>query len=229
MNDYDYEFEPSEADELFDEIKNKLIDRASQAIKDEISKLRERNKYLEDLTDKQQGQLTKYEQENRQREWTEERIRKEIERDYLNKKVIDIIRPFVESKELWAAIYQRVLGDKCDLCNENRELVHEFPNGVIAKAPCTCNKGEYLYCPEKVDVDAFRYKSTNSNRLTYVKIYFADECKIESRRVYSEFGDEIIAEADTKPRWMEYIFDNEDACKQYCDWLNEKRRMEKIT
>ena len=50
MSYWDYEepyWEPSEADELFDELKSKLIDSAKTSIKSDMESLKSRNEYLE--------------------------------------------------------------------------------------------------------------------------------------------------------------------------------------
>ena len=50
MSYWDYEgpmWEPSEADELFDELKSKLVDVAKASLKNDIKFLKSRNEYLE--------------------------------------------------------------------------------------------------------------------------------------------------------------------------------------
>lgn len=50
MSYWDYEepiWEPSEADELFDELKSKLVDAAKASLKNDMESLKSRNEYLE--------------------------------------------------------------------------------------------------------------------------------------------------------------------------------------
>lgn len=50
MSYWDYDepvWEPSEADELFDEMKSKLIEAAKSSLKNDMESLKRRNEYLE--------------------------------------------------------------------------------------------------------------------------------------------------------------------------------------
>lgn len=66
MSYWDYDepvWEPSEADELFDELKSKLVNAAKVSLKNDMESLKRRNEYLEkrnkELEDKAQEVLSK--------------------------------------------------------------------------------------------------------------------------------------------------------------------------
>ena len=65
--DYDESYwEPSEADILFDEIKDKLIDAAKDSLKSDIESLKLRNEYLEKRNQELEKKISKIEQKERQ-------------------------------------------------------------------------------------------------------------------------------------------------------------------
>ena len=67
MFDYEYEcyWEPSEADELFDEIKNKLLESAKSSLKDDMRNLQSENKYLKQRNDELEKKIYEVEQKER--------------------------------------------------------------------------------------------------------------------------------------------------------------------
>lgn len=63
MSYWDYEepvWEPSEADELFDEIKSKLVEAAKASLKNDMEYLKRRNEYLEKRNKELEEKAKKY-------------------------------------------------------------------------------------------------------------------------------------------------------------------------
>lgn len=106
MGYWDYEepmWEPSEADELFDEIKSKLIDAAKDSLKNDMAYLKSRNEYLErcnkELEDKAQEVLSK----ESDLKYKSRNLRREVEKEFYKTAIDDLFKDVMEKSQLWFA------------------------------------------------------------------------------------------------------------------------------
>lgn len=240
MGYWDYEepmWEPSEADELFDEIKSKLIDAAKDSLKNDMAYLKSHNEYLErrnkELEDKAQEVLSK----ESDLEYKSRNLRREVEKEFYKTAIDDLFKDVLEKSQLWFADNKPHEKPKCDKCDENRNWVLTWPDGTTTSKRCTCSQPDYWYEPEETWIDYIRYtvKDSNYQSERYYRLDKMYQCTGESRRndysyedfgiqfVYDKFCDDVI-EKKKQLKYGEHIgFKSKEECQKYCDWLNERK------
>jgi hypothetical protein len=239
MSYWDYEepmWEPSEADELFDEIKSKLIDAAKDSLKSDMEHLKSRNEYLEKRNKELEDKAREVSSKESDLEYKSRNLRREVEREFYKAAIEDIFKDMIEKSQLWFAENKPHEKPKCDKCDENRNWVLTWPNGEKVTKKCDCAQPDYWYEPKEAWIDTLRYRIQNSNyqseryyRLdkTYDRIggeyndYSYADFGIQF--VYDKFCDDVI-EKKEQLRYGKYIgFKSKEECQKYCDWLNERR------
>lgn len=244
MSYYDYDepyWEPSEADELFDEIKDKLIDSAKSSLKNDMDMLRSENTYLKKRNEELEKKIYEVEQKERELDYKEKNLKREVEKEFYAKNVRDVFEEWLNHAEVWYAENIPYDRPKCNLCNENRQWVLEFPDGSIINKYCTCNQKDYVYEPrisqsvwskfhktkvkESILGDKCRVylKSSYEPNKEYADAY---DCYCEFRidRVFETFTDEAIEYHKNKQYGERLAFESKEECQKYCDWLNEERK-----
>lgn len=238
MSYWDYEepvWEPSEADELFDEIKTKLINSAKDSLKHDMESLKERNEYLS----KRVAELEKKERQISQREndikYKAENLRREVEREFYKTAIEDIFKDQLEQAQLWFADNKPHAKSKCNKCNADRKWILTWPDGTTSEKLCDCAQPDYWHEPQETWIDILKYKVKDSHYQSerYYKLEKSYQNTSESRYndysysefhilfVYDEFCDDVI-EKHEQLGWREYIgFKSKEECQKYCDWLNE--------
>lgn len=241
MSYWDYEepyWEPSEADELFDDIKSKLIDAAKSSIKADMEALKSRNEYLESRNHELEKNAYEVSQKERDLQYKADNLRREVEREFYKTAIEDIFKEALEESTLWFADHKPHARPKCDKCNDNRDWVLTWPNGEKTSRRCDCSNPDYWYEPQETYIDTLKYKVRDSNyqseryyRLekshqnTKSNSYYDDYSYNEFRItfVYDEFCDDTVEKHD-QLGWHNYIgFKSKEECQKYCDWLNEQR------
>ena len=240
MGYWDYEepmWEPSEADELFDEIKSKLIDAAKDSLKNDMAYLKSRNEYLErcnkELEDKAQEVLSK----ESDLEYKSRNLRREVEKEFYKTAIDDLFKDVLEKSQLWFANNKPHEKPKCDKCDENRNWVLTWPDGTTTSKRCTCSQPDYWYEPEETWIDYIRYtvKDSNYQSERYYRLDKRYQCTGESRRndysyegfgiqfVYDKFCDDTIEKYKQLEYGKHIGFKSKEECQKYCDWLNERK------
>ena len=168
MSYWDYDepaWEPSEADELFDEIKSKLINAAKDSIKSNMEYLKDQNEYLS----KRATELESKEREVAQREETvkykEYNLRREVEREFYKIAIEDLFKDALEESALWFADNKPHEKPKCDKCNADREWVLTWPDGKTTKKRCECANPDYWYEPQETWIQTLKYKVKVGERI----------------------------------------------------------------
>lgn len=86
MSYWDYDepvWEPSEADELFDELKSKLVDAAKASLKNDMESLKRRNEYLEKRNRELEEKAQEVSRKESELEFKSLNIRREVEKERL--------------------------------------------------------------------------------------------------------------------------------------------------
>lgn len=166
MSYWDYEepmWEPSEADELFDEIKSKLIDAAKDSLKSDMEHLKSRNEYLEKRNKELEDKAREVSSKESDLEYKSRNLRREVEREFYKAAIEDIFKDMIEKSQLWFAENKPHEKPKCDKCDENRNWVLTWPNGEKVTKKCDCAQPDYWYEPKEAWIDTLRYRIQNSN------------------------------------------------------------------
>lgn len=240
MGYWDYDepmWEPSEADELFDELKSKLVDAAKASLKNDMESLKSRNEYLEKRNKELEDKAREVSRKESDLEYKSQNLRREVEREFYKTAIDDLFKDALEKSQLWFAENKPHEKPKCDKCDENRNWVLIWPNGAKVTKKCDCANPDYWYEPEETWIDTLRYRIKGSNyqseryyRLdrTYDRIRY-DEWNDYSyadfgiQFVYDEFCDDVIEKREQLGYGKMIGFKSKEECQKYCDWLNERK------
>lgn len=244
MSYYDYDelyWEPSEADELFDEIKDKLIDSAKSSLKNDMDILRSENARLKKRNAELEKKIYEVEQKEHSLNYKSENLRREVEKEFYAKNVQDIFEEWINHAEVWYA--ENIPHDrpKCNLCNEERKWAVEFPDGSTTYKDCTCSKKDYVYEPRISQSVWSKFHKTKVKESIWgdkCRVYlktsyepnkeYADayDCYSEFHieRVFEKFNDEAIEYHKNKRYGERLAFESKEECQKYCDWLNKERK-----
>ena len=242
MYDYDYDepyWGPSEADELFDEFKSKLIDSAKSSLKYDMEALRSENASLRKRNKELEDKIYEVEQKERHLDWKANDLKREVEKEFYATHVKDVMDEWLDNYQVW---YAESIGHeqpKCDKCNEDRQWVLTWPDGTTTSKKCECSYLTYSYEPRISEANRARYHKTKVKEwgdkchVYITKSYEpakahadAHDCYCEFRigKIFDEFNDDV-KEYSNKIRYGERIgFETKEECQKYCDWLNEKRK-----
>ena len=240
MGYWDYEepmWEPSEADELFDEIKSKLVDAAKDSLKSDMEYLKSRNEYLEKRNKELEDKVREVSSKESDLEYKSRNLRREVEREFYKTAIDDIFKDALEKSQLWFANNKPHEKPKCDKCDENRNWVLTWPDGTTTSKRCTCSQPDYWYEPEETWIESLRYMVSDSNYPSerYYRLNKSYQCIGDSRWndysykdfgiqfVYDKFCDDVIEKRDQLTYGKNIGFTSKEECQKYCDWLNERR------
>lgn len=239
MGYWDYEepeWEPSEADDLFDEIKQKLIDSAKSSIKADIENLKTRNNYLEKRNKELENKAWVVEQKEHDIEYKAQNLRREVEREFYKTAIDDLFKDATEQSQLWFATNKPHERPKCDKCDENRKWVLTWPDGTTTSKKCTCSQLDYWYEPEEIWIENIRY-TVKDSKYQSERYYRLDKsyqrmpnsmCDDYSYQdfcvqfVYDKFCDDVIEKKEQLGYGKKIGFKSKEECQKYCDWLNKK-------
>lgn len=166
MGYWDYDepvWEPSEADELFNELKSKLVDAAKVSLKSDMESLKSRNEYLEKRNKYLEDKAHSVDQKEHDIEYKSRNLRREVEKEFYKAAIEDIFKDMIEKSQLWFAKNKPHEKPKCDKCDENRNWVLTWPNGEKVTKKCDCANPDYWYEPEEAWIDTLRYRIKDSN------------------------------------------------------------------
>ena len=235
MSYYDYYgeepyYEPTPADEIFFEAKQRLEDCLKESIKYRLTSTMEENKQLKEENDKMREKV-------RNIEWKEKNIEqreKDMERNVLRKKFSEMLKPLEERSQIYRANYSYVRDEKCSKCNDDRKLEYKTPRGKLAYEDCACNKSYKVWKVEKADIIRLDlYKDRNYpyslsvtpkyDGASYDEMY----CKFELKTFVENLDDTDMNFNIEEFDYKEVAFKNKEDCQKFCDYLNKKEKLPK--
>jgi regulator of replication initiation timing len=219
-------YEPTPADEIFFEAKQKLEECLKESVKYKLTSTIEENKRLKEENEKMREKV-------RNIEWKEkslEQREKDMERNVLRKKFSEMLKPLEERDQIYRVNYSYKMGEKCNKCDENRKLPYTTPRGKTAYEDCVCSKTYKVWNVEKADIIKLSlYKKRDyPYSLSITPIYDSasyDEmyCKFELETFIENIDDFNMDEF----RYNKVGFKNKDDCQKFCDYLNQKEKLPK--
>lgn len=220
--EYEGYFEPSSADLIYGEMKNKLKDLMKDEIKHEIKYIKEENKRLEKENEEMQNKLRNIEFRESQLKIKEENMLASS----LRKKFSEMLKPLEENMTIYSADYTYVYGEKCSKCDNNRKIIFKSPSGKELNESCQCSKSYAMYSPaERNIVSLDLYKNRNDNRKIILtpqyesKDYDDAYCKFKPKTIITEInGLTDFSSFSTR----ETGFATKELCQEYCNYLNRK-------
>lgn len=209
-------YEPTIADEIFEEYKIKMKDALLESIKQDIADLKYTNKKLID----ENKILKEKEQEVRQKEKELEYMKSNLKWEVKRERLSELMEDF--RVVMYKTNYNSELLPKCDKCNKNRQIEFLSPTGKLTYEDCECKKYKKTYKPQEYICTEFKvssnagcmlmwYKENHESDYDYYSYNSSDLCE----KVYKK-------EMDYKDlNSYQTYFKTKEECQNYCDWLNE--------
>jgi hypothetical protein len=214
---YDYDepyYEPTEADEIFFEAREKLINSLKGTVKQYVENVKLENEQLKQDLEKMRKQV----QDVKNKERILEREKSDLMNTVRKERLSELLKDF--EVERFMVTTARMLAQKCDKCDDDRILHYKTPLGKDQKERCDCyedsvniNKPKSMLCTE------FKVDSHNGNKLRmwYKRNIYDKEDYYDSSAYLKECYNEQPYESLDK---YNIFFDTEEECELYCDWLN---------
>jgi len=239
-DDYENYYEPSEVDCLLDEFKEKCKEHLLPNIKVEIDSLKQENNRLELKNDEYKKRENEITNKERDLKYKEDNLKKEVINEFYKTNIGDVLKQYVEDCEIWFADTENYQNRKCNLCNEERELIATFPNGKTTKTDCACAKILSRYVPSLSIITMIKFYKKDSRYTSDRKFYitstyspdtssnhYNDDYAYQEFKIYhvvDEFNEGIIDLHTNKSYGEKLGFRRKEECQKYCDWLNKIKR-----
>lgn len=212
--EYPY-YEPSIADEIMFEYKQKMKDALLESVKYEINQLKEENNNLKESNKMLRDQISGISQRERKLEIDKQNLERQVRNERLSKLMKDFEVVMYRVKTTYP------LPKKCNNCNDNRKIEFYSPSGKLMTENCSCNTGKVFYIPQEYICTEFKVsRSDNAMLMWYIENHENDydwygyESSDRAEIVYTE---EMKYEDLDKYTYFKTIED----CQKFCDWLNE--------
>ena len=193
--DFDDYYDPSEGELFFNEMKEKFREILHGDVNSELSRLTKENAELRKIVKEYNDKKMELTRRERDVQYKEDNLKRDVEREFYSKTMDEVFEHLLEDSEVWYA--ERVPHEKpkCDLCNEEREMIATYPNGEVVKKQCDCAKPTYVYEPViSVNKQIKFHKSYKSSgkKCYFTKNYKPNKDYAEAYDYYSEFRIENI-------------------------------------
>ena len=204
--DYELEYEPSLADEIFNEASAKLMDALNGEVKQRLERIADENASLQALNNSLKKQLAEYKQREYELAEGERQLRLAAKKMPL--------KEFMGQYEvvMYQATMKHEYGPKCDKCDDKRQLYYRTPLGNDATEPCKCAKMFRVYRPQMQVL--YSISKRNHKLLAWYRPY-PHEDAFESGKLAEQFYNQDIEFADLDKH--KAYFENESDCQAYCD------------
>lgn len=214
--DYGDYYEPSLADEIFEEAKMKL----EQALKKEFAeKIQEAEKILKRQDEIEAKLFTRECNLNRRERELESKFR-DIENEFAKKKLGEFMA--ILQKYLGQTYYEvnryGELKPKCDSCNDDRKLEIKMPDGSIARIDCSCKRYVYRYGVKEKEM--LRVHIKKDGRQQKVWLEYQDGSN-ETNSLYTTSIYEKFEDVKDKNSSYKVFYTNKEEAQKHADYLNK--------
>lgn len=212
--EYDY------FDSTIVELKEQLKKEVKQDIQDRIKNLEEENKELRDVKENWKTLKQEYKNKINEAEIEKQDILDNAKREIYNATLKDLFENCDYFKKIYKVDYKTEKREKCDKCDEDRNLTLIDCYGRKHKVTCECYKSKKIYYAEE-NSETGIYIQKNKGRDNF-KFEFKNQAsytygyKIDRENVLEKFD-----KGKVKDYWNTYFTTLEEAQK-YADYLNSK-------
>ena len=215
-DEYDY-YEPSAADIIIKEAQDKLKDIIKVGIAEEIEILKNENEKLK----KELEEYRSKERDLRYREFDVAQKEKETINDMYRKKFSELLKPLEDKITIYTIGTEQKMVEKCDKCNEKREIEYKSKYGDSIFKRCECNEYKKVYFVDTREIKTINLFKTSKNIKVTPKYngkdYDNTYCNFELNKIIDEFSEEYL---DEYKLVYKYGFISKDICQKYVDYLN---------
>lgn len=218
MSYYDYEDyynEPSEFEQQIEEFKDSLLKAVKQEHKSKMERLEKENTELQDVKKNWKSLEREYETKIRE---LETRI-KTADRDAKKLRLRDLMEELKQS--LWQVNTSAVYKQKCDKCDDDRNISFASPSGKEMTEDCKCSIPYNKYSPVEYELYSFQQNSFGIGK--WYKKNYRDEDYFSEDSKYVEVLIETEDDFKQITDKLYYIFFiSKELCQKYCDIKNKE-------
>ncbi len=234
--EYENYYEPSEADLILLEYQEKVKSALLKSVKSDIESIKSENERLKEENKKLKDKKNEIERRQRELKYKEDNLKREVEKEFYESNIGETLKRYIENCELWFADSVSYQKEKCNLCDENRQLSALYPNGKNTTTSCDCANFYSIYEPCATIERTIRFYKKNSDYSSERKFYLTSEY-IPSKKssnydfpysefkichIVDEFNDNVKEIYEGLHYGEKLGFKIKKDCQQFCDWLNEK-------
>lgn len=232
-------YEPSDGEPFFDEMKEKFREILREDVNSKLSRLTKENAELRKTVKEYNDKKMELSRRERDIQYKEDNLKRDVEKEFYNKTMDEVFEHLLEDSEVWYAEHVPHEKPKCNLCNEDRELIATYPNGEIVKKQCDCARPLFVYEPViSLNKQIKFHKAYKPRYSDHKKCYFTknhrpnkdyadaydyySEFRIEN--IFEEFNDDVKEYHEAMRYGEKIAFRNKETCQKYCNWLNEQQK-----
>lgn len=226
MSNYNDEFwgDYNEFDSQIEEFKDALRNSVKNEIKEKIASLEKEVEELREFREQKDKIVKKY----REAINSAKHDAIEAENKWKNARLHELLGDYLTVG--WGVKRDNIMGDKCDKCNESREVHYISPCGRQMVELCNCAKTHTVCRPQEKTLIYMNVKKKNFYGRNGEDDKWNRYYEVENADDYDRM--ELINEVYLKGEDVDFekvsnyraIFLNKEDCQKYCDWLNERER-----
>lgn len=218
--DEDFYNEPSEYDIMVDKFKQSLLKSVKREFLEEMDKLRKENEELQEI----KKNWNKIRGDYIEKELKLNTIIEDEKQKIIHMRLSELFKNCGMNIILYKSSVTCVQGDKCNKCNNQRQIEYTTPSGRKMTETCDCAKPYHIYYPqEHTMVGFYGYDRLNeplevtfNNKTTdnYSRYSQAVETIYQGQsfdELYTTYGEEVF-------------FKEADKCLEYCLYINNKKK-----
>ena len=209
-------YEPTLAEEIFEEAKMKL----EQALKKEFAEKIQEAEKISKRQDEIEAKLFTRECNLDRRERELESKFRDIENEFAKKKLGEFMAML--QKYLGQTYYEvnryGELKPKCDSCNDDRKIEIKLPDGSIARIDCSC-KG-YIYRYRVKEKEMLGLHIEKDGRRQKVWLEYKDGSN-ETNSLYTTSINEKFEDVKDKNSSYKVFYTNKEEAQKHADYLNK--------
>lgn len=218
---YDIEpyYEPTVADIIFIEAKQKLEEALKDSVKYKLEGVINENEELKVKNKELQKQVSEIKSRERQLEFDRQDLERKVRRERFSQLMKDY------QTILYTVKTQYLKTKKCNNCDDNRKIHFKSPSGKDMTEYCECDKSIPKKIVKENKLVEFRLNRDRDEILAWY------ELKIEPKDRDSDYDHcrstnraEVIYNSDMKFEDLnrhEIFFREKEDCQKYCDFLNK--------
>ena len=213
-------YEPTLAEEIFEEAKTKLEEAVKAEIKNKIQAVEE----LLAEQDKKEAELRTKENKLNWREKELESKFRDIENEFKKEKFDKFIK---DLQKYLGQKYYRVDNKyekklKCKACDDERRIEIKMPDGSVKKINCSCNTGFHVNFVKEVPILSVSAYKDKENISVYLQYCSWDERleKISPKSIYAKFDD-----VENKDDMYNKFYTNKEEAQKHADYLNNLNKL----
>jgi hypothetical protein len=219
-------YQPSGADDIFTEAKEKLKTILTDSIKSDINAMTEK---IGCLT-RENERLQKERVSLIAREKAVEAKEKNLEKDFIRNKFSELMKPLETKRTLYTARGKSIQMAKCSKCDENRKV--KFTNiwGEEVLLKCSCDKWDSKFEPTEYKVfriNLYKQGSGWGDRKTEAVFEYARTSEQDERNAtvtllecYDKFNEDELKD---KNQYGIYFYSKSE-CNKFCKYLDKKEK-----